>query len=67
VSAACFLYGRREVLEEVPTIGDFQGVRGRLPDGFGECHEAVTAHDLGAGMLLKPVGNRAGLAVRQDV
>jgi len=47
VSAARFLHGRRKVLEEVPAIGDFQGVRGRLSDGLGEGHQAVTAHDLG--------------------
>nr|WP_228472845.1 hypothetical protein [Streptomyces cyaneochromogenes] len=67
VAAAHLLYGRREVWEEVPAIGDFQSAGGRLSDGLGEGHQAVTAHDLGAGVLLEPSGNRVGLAVRQDV
>ena len=67
VPSASLLDGRREVLEEAPAICHLQRVRGGLPDGLGERHQAVSADDLGAGVLLEPGGDRASLSIGQHV
>lgn len=64
---AGLLHGRAKVLQQVPAIGDFQGVRCGLLDGLAVSGGTVPANDLGAGMRSEPGGEGVALAVGQDV
>ena len=56
-----------EVAEQVPSIGDLDGIRGTLPDAIGVGAGMIAGDDLDARPVPQPGGNGGGLAVGQQI
>ena len=56
-----------EVVEEVPAVGDLEGVRCALGDRSGVLRRAVPSHDLDTGMILEPRRDGRRCPVRQEI
>ncbi len=56
-----------QVAQQVPTIGNLNGLRSSAAGGFGVDATAVAADDLGTGMLWQPRSYCVGVAIGKQV
>jgi len=61
------LKGRRQVLQEVKSIGDLSSLRSPLPNAGGRGFGTVTGHDRDVGMGVKPRGHGFRRPILEDV
>src|SRR5262247_2894942 len=61
------LKSRRQILEEVKSVGDLSGLWSPLPNACGIGFGSVTSHDLDIGMGLEPRGHGLSGSIFQQV
>jgi hypothetical protein len=61
------LHGVTKVAEQVPSVGDLNGIRRTLPDPVGISARPITGNDLHARMLAQPGGDGCGFPIGQEI